>query len=72
MAAVEGMVASLAAKLEAEPDDPEGWVRLVRSYAVLGDTAKRDATLTEAKARYAGKADVLKALDLAAKTEPMR
>lgn len=72
MAAVEGMVASLAAKLEAEADDPEGWVRLVRSYAVLGDTAKRDAALTEAKARYAGKADVLKALDLAAKTEPMR
>lgn len=72
MAAVEGMVASLAARLEAEPDDPEGWVRLVRSYAVLGDAAKRDATLTEAKARYAGRADVLKALDLAAKTEPMR
>jgi cytochrome c-type biogenesis protein CcmH len=47
-------------------------VRLVRSYAVLGDAAKRDATLTEAKARYAHQADVLKALDLAAKTEPMR
>lgn len=72
MAAVQGMVASLAARLEEEPDDPEGWVRLVRSYAVLGDTQKRDAALTEAKARYSGKPDVLKALDLAAKTEPMR
>jgi cytochrome c-type biogenesis protein CcmH len=72
MAAVEGMVASLAARLETDPADPEGWVRLVRSYAVLGDVAKRDATLTEAKARFAGNADVLKALDLAAKTEPMR
>jgi cytochrome c-type biogenesis protein CcmH len=72
MAAVEGMVAGLAARLESEPDDPEGWVRLVRSYAVLGDAAKRDAALTNAKARYAGQADILKALDLAAKTEPMR
>lgn len=72
MAAVEGMVASLAARLETNPADSEGWVRLVRSYAVLGDVGKRDATLTEAKARFAGNADVLKALDLAAKTEPMR
>lgn len=72
MAAVQGMVAGLAARLAAEPDDPEGWVRLVRSYAVLGDGAQRDAALTKAKARYAGQPDVLKALDLAAKTEPMR
>ena len=70
--AIQGMVASLAARLEAEPDNPEGWVRLVRSYAVLGDSAKRDAALTKAKARFAGPAEVLKALDLAAKTEPMR
>lgn len=72
MAAIEGMVASLAARLEAEPNDPEGWVRLVRSYAVLGDRAKRDAALASARARYAGQPEVLKALDLAAKTEPMR
>lgn len=72
MAAVQGMVATLAARLEAAPDDPEGWVRLVRSYAVLGDGAKRDEALTKAKARYADRPDVLKALDLAAKTEPMR
>jgi len=70
--AVRGMVATLAARLEAAPDDPEGWVRLVRSYAVLGDGAKRDEALTKAKARYADQPDVLKALDLAAKTEPMR
>ena len=53
-------------------NDPEGWVRLVRSYAVLGDMARRDETLTKAKARFAAQPDVLKALDLAAKTEPMR
>jgi cytochrome c-type biogenesis protein CcmH len=72
MTAVQGMVASLAARLAEQPDDPEGWVRLVRSYAVLGDAANRDAALTKAKARYADQPDVLKALDLAAKTEPMR
>lgn len=72
MTAIEGMVASLAARLKAEPNDPDGWVRLVRSYAVLGDVAKRDETLVSARARYEGQPDVLKALDLAAKTEPMR
>lgn len=72
MEAVRGMVAGLAARLETEPDDAEGWVRLVRSYAVLGDVKNREAALTKAKARFADRTDVLKALDLAAKTEPMR
>jgi cytochrome c-type biogenesis protein CcmH len=71
-AAVQGMVASLAARLAAEPNDPEGWVRLVRSYAVLGDTAKRDEALAAARARYAGEPELLQALDAAARTEPMR
>lgn len=69
---IRGMVAGLAAKLEANPDDPEGWVRLVRSYAVLGDARSRDQALTDAKARYRGRADVLQQLDAAAKTEPMK
>ncbi|HET6970066.1 MAG TPA: c-type cytochrome biogenesis protein CcmI, partial [Phenylobacterium sp.] len=38
MAMIRGMVAGLAAKLDANPDDPDGWVRLVRAYAVLGET----------------------------------
>lgn len=33
---VEKMVANLAAKLEQNPDNPEGWVMLGRSYKVLG------------------------------------
>ncbi|MBE1503548.1 c-type cytochrome biogenesis protein CcmI [Rhizobium viscosum] len=34
---IRGMVESLDAKLSADPDNFEGWMRLVRSYAVLND-----------------------------------
>lgn len=39
-AAIRGMVDTLAARLEEEPNNFEGWLRLVRSYAVLGDRQK--------------------------------
>ncbi|MDP9838170.1 cytochrome c-type biogenesis protein CcmH [Neorhizobium huautlense] len=39
-AAIRGMVDTLAARLEEEPNNIEGWLRLVRSYAVLGDRQK--------------------------------
>jgi cytochrome c-type biogenesis protein CcmH len=69
---IQGMVQGLAQKLTANPDDPEGWVRLVRAYAVLGETAKRDEAVRQAKARYAGKPETLAQLDAAARAEPMR
>jgi cytochrome c-type biogenesis protein CcmH len=62
------MVDGLAARLRANPDDPAGWVRLVRAYTVLGETDRRDAALAEARSRYAGRADVLAALTAA--TQP--
>ncbi len=34
---IEGMVASLDARLRDNPADPEGWQRLVRSHVVLGN-----------------------------------
>ncbi|MBT9368581.1 c-type cytochrome biogenesis protein CcmI [Rhizobium sp. CSW-27] len=37
---IEGMVASLAAKLQDDPRNIEGWLRLVRSYKVLGQDEK--------------------------------
>jgi cytochrome c-type biogenesis protein CcmH len=64
---IQAMVDGLAARLKANPDDPQGWVRLVRAYAVLGEADRRDAALAEARKRYAGKADVLGALDAAAR-----
>lgn len=71
LAMIQGMVQGLAEKLKANPDDPQGWVRLVRAYAVLGDKAKLNEALTAAKARYAGKPDTLAQLDEAARAEPM-
>lgn len=45
-AMIDDMVSRLAERLASEPDDIEGWLRLVRSYAVLGrpDEAKEAAT----------------------------
>lgn len=39
-AMITGMVEGLAARLEEEPDDLEGWKRLARAYAVLGEREK--------------------------------
>ena len=63
---IQGMVAGLASRLEANPDDPDGWIKLVRAYAVLGDAARRDATLATAQARYKDQPKVLAALRQAA------
>lgn len=65
---IAGMVEGLAARLAQSPDDPDGWVRLVRAYAVLGETAKRDAALATATARFKDQAKVLAALRQAADT----
>jgi cytochrome c-type biogenesis protein CcmH len=42
-AMIRGMVDGLAARLEQSPRDAEGWIKLIRSRAVLGeaDLAKR-------------------------------
>ncbi|MDG2527551.1 c-type cytochrome biogenesis protein CcmI [Caulobacter endophyticus] len=67
---IQGMVEGLAQRLAAAPDDPEGWVRLVRAYAVLGDVARRDAALKDASARFKDQPRVLAALRQAADTPP--
>ena len=45
---IEGMVSRLAERLEQEPDDPDGWVRLVRAYIVL--ERREDAVMAASKA----------------------
>ncbi|QTQ83860.1 c-type cytochrome biogenesis protein CcmI [Agrobacterium tumefaciens] len=44
-AMIEGMVASLDAKLKENPGDFEGWMRLVRAYSVLNNAAKAGEAL---------------------------
>lgn len=46
-AAIEAMVEGLAMRLEAEPDNPDGWRMLARSYAAMGRTADSAAAWRE-------------------------
>ena len=47
-ALVRGMVERLAARLEQNPNDKEGWTRLGRAYDVLGETEKAEAARARA------------------------
>lgn len=49
---IEGMVSGLAERLDREPDDIDGWVRLIRSYAVLGQEDDANAALDAALAFF--------------------
>lgn len=51
---IEGMVAGLDEKLRANPDDLEGWQRLIRSYVVLGRPDDAKAALSRALAGLDG------------------
>jgi cytochrome c-type biogenesis protein CcmH len=58
-AMINGMVAALADKLKAAPDDAEGWARLIRSYVVLDRKADAEVALAEARKALAGDAGKL-------------
>lgn len=53
-AMVESMVSRLAARLKDQPDDVEGWLRLIRSYMVLG---RAEEASEAARAALAGVRD---------------
>ena len=52
MAMIGGMVDSLAARLEADPNDAPGWARLIRSYMVLERTEDAAAALKSAREAF--------------------
>ncbi len=56
---IEGMVAGLAAKLEKNPDNSEGWMMLIRSYTVLGRKEQALAAYEKARSHFAGNHAVL-------------
>lgn len=63
------MVASLAARMKAQPDDPKGWQLLIRSYVVMKDAAKARAALADARTAMAKNPPALK--DLAAEAKEL-
>lgn len=64
---VGAMVAGLAARLKSDPDDPAGWQRLIRAYAVLQDGAKARQALADARMVLARNPQALKAVAAEAK-----
>ena len=69
-AMVRGMVERLAARLDQEPNDIDGWERLIRAYGVLGDKDKADAALKTARAAFKDDPAALARLDAAEKALP--
>jgi cytochrome c-type biogenesis protein CcmH len=61
------MVAMLASRLKADPNDALGWVRLMRAYAVLGETDKAKEALASARKAFATNKDAQTAFTTAAK-----
>jgi cytochrome c-type biogenesis protein CcmH len=61
-AMIEAMVATLDQKLRQNPQDPEGWMRLVRSYVVLGRTDEARDALSRGIAAFGAGSDEAKKL----------
>ncbi len=61
--AIRGMVDGLAARLAQNGQDPEGWLRLVRAYKVMGETDKAQQALADARRSMSGDAQQLARLD---------
>jgi cytochrome c-type biogenesis protein CcmH len=60
---IDGMVEGLATKLKSNPDDIDGWVKLIRSRVVLKDNAKAKDDLNLARKAFASKPDKLAQLN---------
>jgi cytochrome c-type biogenesis protein CcmH len=66
-AMIRGMVDGLDAKLVANGDDLEGWLRLIRARTVLGESDKAAAALAKARELFVSKPDALTAINDLAK-----
>ncbi len=62
-AMIEGMVNRLSERLHRDGADVDGWLRLVRSYMVLGEPDKARAAVVDARRALAGDAVKLRQLD---------
>jgi cytochrome c-type biogenesis protein CcmH len=64
---IRGMVARLAERLEHDGSDVDGWLRLLRSYMVLGERDKAMAATAAARRALASDPDKLRQVDELAK-----
>jgi cytochrome c-type biogenesis protein CcmH len=64
---IRGMVEGLAARLKKDGSDVDGWVRLVRSYTVLGETEKAQTAIDDARRAVADDPERRQRLDAALK-----
>ncbi|MFT4074245.1 MAG: c-type cytochrome biogenesis protein CcmI [Asticcacaulis sp.] len=64
---ISGMVTSLEAQLKADPENADGWARLLRSYDVLGDKRRRAEAQAAMTKHYAGRPEVI--ADILAKSQ---
>ena len=62
-AMIEGMVAGLAARLAEDPDDLDGWLRLIRAYGVMGREDDRITAIAMARKTFADDPAALSRLD---------
>jgi cytochrome c-type biogenesis protein CcmH len=62
-AMIRGMVEKLAGRLKTEGSDVDGWMRLVRSYMVLGERENAIAAARDARRALAGDAEKLRRID---------
>jgi cytochrome c-type biogenesis protein CcmH len=56
---IRGMVARLADRLKENGDDLQGWLRLIRSYAVLKEFGKAEEATESARRQFASNAEAL-------------
>src|SRR5262249_4197736 len=64
---IRGMVDGLEERLKSSPADLEGWQRLIRARAVLGEMDKARAAYALAKAQFSADAEATAALAQSAK-----
>jgi len=60
---IRGMVDRLAERLKRDGTDIDGWLRLVRAYAVLGDRDKARAAASDARRALGSEPDKLRQID---------
>jgi cytochrome c-type biogenesis protein CcmH len=60
---IRGMVQRLSDRLHADGKDIDGWMRLVRAYAILGDREKAKDAAADAHRALSDQPDQIKRID---------